>query len=104
MTYKRIFYANIEDFGKDYLAFDESIYKFKCKMFYKFDNPLVNQLIFQCITGQWRLIGSDSKCIPKDDGKFSFNFSQLNQNFKKLKLLINFALFQMKLKTDIELI
>ncbi|RNA35500.1 complement factor H-like [Brachionus plicatilis] len=67
VSYKRIFYANIEDFGKDYLAYDESIYKFKCKTTFKFENPSINELVYQCMKGEWKLIGSDSKCIIKDD-------------------------------------
>lgn len=68
ISYKRIFYANIEDFGKDHLAFDESVYKFKCKFSYKFENPLVNELTSKCIKGEWKLYGLNSTCILTNDG------------------------------------
>lgn len=74
ITYRRIFYANIEDFGKDHLAFDESVYRFKCKFSFKFENPSVNELTFQCIQGEWKLYGLNSICVPNFDGIYSQNY------------------------------
>lgn len=63
-SYKKFIYANSEDYGKEYLAYDKSIYIFTCALNYQFDDPNVSQLKYVCKSGQWILNGTYSSCVP----------------------------------------
>ncbi|CAF0713423.1 unnamed protein product [Brachionus calyciflorus] len=60
---KRFVYANIEDYAKEYLLFDQSTYKFVCKPNYKFEDESVTELVYQCNSGEWTFTGKNSKCV-----------------------------------------
>lgn len=79
VSYRRLIYPNFEDFGKEYLTFDKSIYIYLCLSAFKFDDPSVTQVVYECNNGEWILNTGFANCIPR--GKFNTifcHFSKLN--------------------------
>lgn len=58
------FSASIEDYGKQYLRYDKSVVVYLCTSEFKFEDDSVNQLVYECSSGQWILKGKFSNCVP----------------------------------------
>ena len=78
ITYKKLVYANMADFGKAYLAHDRSVVIYQCLASFQFRDPAVDQVSYECVDGVWTLSGKFSDCVSTGEQtgemKFSRNF------------------------------
>jgi hypothetical protein len=72
VSYRRLIYPNFEDFGKEDLTFDRSIYIFLCLSAFEFDDPSVKQVVYECNNGKWILNTGFADCVPRGQWNFSF--------------------------------
>jgi hypothetical protein len=74
VSYRRLIYPNFEDFGKEYLTFDKSIYIFLCLSAFKFDDPTVTQVVYECNNGEWVLNTGFANCVPRGNLNIAFSY------------------------------
>lgn len=55
----------MEDYGKEYLTYDKSVYVYQCNPTFVFSDESVTQLYYECDSGDWILNGKYSDCVPQ---------------------------------------